>query len=88
MVFLYMKGKAVSDMKVKELVELIGVYEVVRIMDEDMNELWYCAAVDVPEEFSGKFIKAVYSSNDIIHIITTLDKCKRKCYNVKGIDAE
>lgn len=75
-------------MKVKELVELIGVCEVVQIMDEDLNELWYCSAMDVPQEYWEKRIKAVYSSKDIIHIVTTLDKYKRKCYNVKGIDAE
>ena len=38
-------------MKVKELVELIGVCEVVQIMDEDLNELWYCSAMDVPQEY-------------------------------------
>lgn len=75
-------------MKIKELVDLIGVYEPVRVTDSEFEELCRCAAIDLPAEIGELFIKSVYCHNSTINIISALDKRRRKWYNKTGNNAE
>ena len=74
-------------MKIKELAELLGGCEVMRVLDEEYNELVRCGVNDLPQEILQKFIKTVYTGNGMINIIA-LDKVKRKWYNRKGNGAK
>ena len=70
-------------MKIGELIELIGVYEPIRILDEEFTQLHRGIATELPEDFKKYHIKSLYSKGSEINIITTLDKHKRKWYNKK-----
>jgi hypothetical protein len=67
-------------MKIKDLIELMGVYESVRILDTQYNEIVRCVAVELPEELSEKFVGNIYTSGGSINIVA-LDKYKRRWYN-------
>jgi hypothetical protein len=74
-------------MKIKELVDLIGACQIVRIVDDEYNEIIKCLSADVPTNVGEKFIKSIYTKNDAINIVA-LDKRRRKWYNGNESNAE
>lgn len=70
-------------MKIKDLIELMGGCENIRVLDQEYNELVLCAASDFPEAIGEKFVGTIYTSRGMINIIA-LDKVKRKWYNRNG----
>ena len=67
-------------MKIKEIIELIGAYEAVRVVDDECNEIANCYAINLTKEVSEKIIHSIYTTKGVINIMA-LDKVKRKCYN-------
>ena len=74
-------------MKIGQLIEYVGACEPVRVIDEDFKEICSCMAHAMPEEVRDYFIKSVFCQDKTIHIITALDKKRKRWYN-KGNGAE
>ena len=67
-------------MKINDLIDLIGGYEGIRVVDEEHNEIVSCVAIDLPTDVRDKFIKSIYTKNGRINIVA-LDKFQRRWYN-------
>ena len=57
-------------MKIKEVVELIGVLEPIRILNSDFDEVERALAKDLSEETLNKHIKSMYADKSVVNIIT------------------
>ena len=57
-------------MKIKEVVELIGVLEPIRILNGDFDEVERALAKDLSEETLNKHIKSMYADKSVVNIIT------------------
>ena len=56
-------------MKIKELVDLIGVLEPVRILNSDFDEVERALAKDLSEEILNKNIKSLFTDKSVVNII-------------------
>ena len=56
-------------MKIKEVVELIGVLEPIRILNSDFDEVERALAKDLSEETLNKHLKAMYADKSVVNII-------------------
>ena len=56
-------------MKIKEVVELIGVLEPIRILNGDFDEVERALAKDLSPEILNKNIKSFYADNSVVSII-------------------
>lgn len=56
-------------MKIKEVVELIGVLEPIRILNSDFDEVERALAKDLSEETLNKHIKSMYADKSVVNII-------------------
>ena len=56
-------------MKIKEVVELIGVLEPIRILNGDFDEVERALAKDLSEETLNKNIKSLFADKSVVNII-------------------
>ena len=56
-------------MKIKEVVELIGVLEPIRILNSNFDEVERALAKDLSEETLNKHIKSMYADKSVVNII-------------------
>ena len=56
-------------MKIKEVVELIGVLEPIRVLNSDFDEVERALAKDLSEETLNKHIKSMYADKSVVNII-------------------
>ena len=56
-------------MKIKELVELIGALEPIRVLNSDFDEVERALAKDLSEETLNKHIKSMYADKSVVNII-------------------
>ena len=56
-------------MKIKEVVELIGVLEPIRILNSDFDEVERALAKDLSEETLNKHIKSMFADKSVVNII-------------------
>jgi hypothetical protein len=56
-------------MKIKEVVELIGVLEPIRILNSDFDEVERALAKDLSLETLNKNIKSLYADKSVVNII-------------------
>lgn len=56
-------------MKIKEVVELIGVLEPIRILNSEFDEVERALAKDLSEETLNKHIKSMYADKSVVNII-------------------
>ena len=57
-------------MKIKEVDELIGVLEPIRVLNSDFDEVERALAKDLSEETLNKHIKSMYADKSVVNIIT------------------
>ena len=56
-------------MKIKEVVELIGVLEPIRVLNSDFDEIERALAKDLSEEILNKNIKLLFADKSVVNII-------------------
>lgn len=56
-------------MKIKEVVELIGVLEPIRVLNGEFDEVERALAKDLSEETLNKHIKSMYADKSVVNII-------------------
>lgn len=56
-------------MKIKELVDLIGIYEPIRVINGEFDEVERAMAKDLSPEILDKKIKSVYAEKSVVSII-------------------
>lgn len=56
-------------MKIKELIDFIGIYEPIRILNSEFDEVERDIAQNLSGEILGKSIKAVYVDKSVVNII-------------------
>lgn len=56
-------------MKIKELVELIGVLEPIKVLNDEFDVIETAMAKDLSPEILNKNIKSFYADNSVVSII-------------------
>lgn len=56
-------------MKIKEVVELIGVLEPIRVLNGEFDEVERALAKDLSEETLNKNIKSLFADKSVVNII-------------------
>lgn len=56
-------------MKIKEVVELIGVLEPIRVLNSDFDEVERALAKDLSGDILNKNIKSLYADKSVVCII-------------------
>lgn len=56
-------------MKIKEVVELIGVLEPIRVLNGEFDEVERALAKDLSEEILNKNIKSLFANKSVVNII-------------------